>query len=135
MTFDRLADILNTTRTIAVVGASIHPEKAGHSIPSYLQTKGYKIVPVNPTHEEVLGEKSYPSLLELDGPVDMVDVFRPSEDAARIAREAVQIGVKVIWFQPGTESDEGVAIAEQAGLTVVTDACTGVVRRLMSAAS
>jgi uncharacterized protein len=122
---ERLARILTQTRTIAVVGASGDPSKPAHSVPRYLQRQGYRIVPVNPRGGELLGEPVVRSLAEVDGPVDVVEVFRPAAEAPQIAREAVEVGAKVLWLQLGIESQEARQVAEAAGLTVVMDRCMG----------
>ena len=122
---EQLARIFADTRTIAVVGASGDPSKPAHRIPRYLQEQGYRIRPVNPRGGELLGEPVARSLAEVDGPVDVVDVFRPAAEAPQIAREAVQIGAKVLWLQLGIESQEARQVAEAAGLTVVMDRCMG----------
>lgn len=123
---ERLARILAETKTIAVVGASGDPSKPAHRIPRYLQSQGYRIVPVNPRGGELLGEPVTRSLAEVEAPVDVVDVFRPATETPRIAREAAQIGAKVLWLQLGIESEEARRIAEAAGLTVVMDRCMAV---------
>jgi predicted CoA-binding protein len=125
-TREMLRRIYEETKTIAVVGASTTQGKPGHDIPEYLQTQGYRIIPVNPRGGEILGERAHPSLHDVDDQVDVVDVFRPPEEAEAIAREAIAIGAKVLWFQPGTHTDEGVALARQAGLMVSTGRCMGV---------
>jgi predicted CoA-binding protein len=122
---ERLVGIFAETRTIAVVGASADPSKPAHTIPRYLQRQGYRIVPVNPRGGELLGEPVARSLAEVDGPVDVVEVFRPAEEAPRIAREAVEAGAKVLWLQLGIVSEEARQVAEAAGLTVVMDRCMG----------
>jgi predicted CoA-binding protein len=122
---ERLARILAETKTIAVVGASGDPSKPAHQIPRYLQRQGYRIVPVNPRGGELLGEPVARSLAEVDGPVDVVDVFRPAAETPQVAREAAEIGAKVLWLQLGIESEEARQIAEAAGLTVVMDRCMG----------
>jgi len=123
---DRLRDIYAGTSTIAVVGASKDESKPSHSIPAYLQNQGFKIIPVSPRGGEIFGEKAYPTLAEVTEPVDVVDVFRPADEAPGIAREAVEIGAKVLWLQSGISSDEAYQIATAAGLQVVMDACMGV---------
>lgn len=123
---DELRRIYDETKTIAVVGASGDPSKPGHEIPRYLQGQGYRIVPVSPKGGELLGEKVHPSLEEIGEPVDAVDVFRPSSEAADIARAAAAVGAKVLWFQEGTDSEEAVQLAREAGLTVVHGRCMGV---------
>ena len=122
---EELARIFAETRTIAVVGASGDPAKPAHSIPQYLQRQGYRILPVNPRGGELLGEPVARSLSEVEGPVDVVEVFRPAEEAPQIAREAVAVGAKVLWLQLGIASEEARRIAEAAGLTVVMDRCMG----------
>jgi uncharacterized protein len=122
---ERLLRIYAETRTIAVVGASGDPAKPAHRIPRYLQRQGYRILPVNSRGGELLGEPVARSLAEVDGPVDVVDVFRPAEEAPRIAREAIEAGAKVLWLQVGIVSEEARQEAEAAGLTVVMDRCMG----------
>jgi uncharacterized protein len=122
---DELREIYGETKTIAVVGASNDESKAANSIPRYLQRQGYRIVPVNPRGGEILGEHAYPSLTEVDVPVDVVDVFRPSEETPAIARDAVTIGAKVLWLQLGIESDEAAKIAQEGGLRAVMNLCIG----------
>jgi uncharacterized protein len=122
---ERLARIYADTRTIAVVGASADPAKAAHRIPAYLQGQGYRILPVNPRGGELFGEPVARSLAEVEGPIDVVDVFRPAAEAPEIAREAVQAGARVLWLQLGIESEEARQVAEAAGLTVVMNRCLG----------
>jgi predicted CoA-binding protein len=123
---ERLLGIFADTATIAVVGASADPSKPAHTIPRYLQRQGYRIRPVNPRGGELLGEPVARSLDEVDGPVDVVEVFRPAPEAPQIARQAVEAGAKVLWLQLGIVSEEARRIAESAGLTVVMDRCMGV---------
>jgi predicted CoA-binding protein len=113
------------TKTIAVVGASENHRKAAYGIPAYLHREGYRIIPVNPRGGEMFGEKVRTSLAEIDEPVDAVDVFRPSEETPEIARQAAAIGAKVLWLQEGIHSDEAQRIAEEAGMTFVSDTCMG----------
>jgi predicted CoA-binding protein len=126
---EQLARIFANTTTIAVVGASGDPAKPAHQIPRYLQRQGYRIIPVNPRGGELFGEPVARSLAEVDGPVDVVDVFRPSEETPEIAREAAEIGAKVLWLQLGIESEEARKLAESAGLTVVMNRCMGEAHR------
>ena len=126
---EKLTAIYRDTRTIAVVGASGDPEKAGYRIPAYLQRQGYRIRPVSPRGGELLGEPVATSLAEVDCPIDVVDVFRPSEEAADIARQAVAVGAKVLWLQVGVVNEEARRLAEDAGLTVVMDRCMGATHR------
>lgn len=117
--------ILAESRTIAVVGCSTRPHKAAHAIPRMLQSAGYRIIPVHPRAEEILGERVYPRLEDVPEPVDLVDVFRPARDTPEVARSAVAIGAKALWLQLGIASAEARAIAEAAGLDYVEDRCTG----------
>jgi predicted CoA-binding protein len=126
---EQLARIFANTTTIAVVGASGDPAKPAHQIPRYLQRQGYRIIPVNPRGGELFGEPVARSLAEVDGPVDVVDVFRRSEETPEIAREAAEIGAKVLWLQLGIESEETRKLADSAGLTVVMNRCMGEAHR------
>lgn len=128
-TDDELRAIYADTKTIAVVGASSDPDKPAHSIPAYLQSQGFRIIPVSPKGGELFGEEVATSLVEIEGPVDVVDVFRPAEEAPGIAREATDIGAKVLWLQAGISSDEAAEIAKSAGLRVVMDMCMGTTHR------
>ena len=120
---DELRSILEYDR-VAVVGCSGTPGKAAHDIPSYLDRQGYEIVPVNPYADEILGKKAYDSLAEVPGEIDIVDVFRPSEEAGGIVDEALdREDVKVIWLQLGIRDDEAAARAEKAGRQFVQDRC------------
>ena len=120
-----LRRIYAETKTIAVVGASPDPAKKANVVPAYLQSHGYRIIPVNPRQEEIFGETAYPSLLEIPEPVDVVVVFRPAPEAMIVAEKAVAIGAKVLWLQDGIVSEEAAAIATAAGMTVVMDTCMG----------
>ncbi|MGH2727131.1 MAG: CoA-binding protein [Actinomycetota bacterium] len=126
---DDLRKIYADTKTIAVIGVSADESKASNRIPRYLQSQGYRIIPVTPKGGEILGEKAYPSLTEIEGDVDVVDVFRPAEEAPAIARDAVAIGAKVLWLQSGIESEEAERIGEDGGLVVVMDRCMGATHR------
>ena len=125
-TDDELRTIYAETKTIAVVGASGDPDKSAHSIPAYLQSVGYRIIPVSPKGGELFGEQVRASLSDIDQPVDVVDVFRPAEEAPAIAREAAAIGAKVLWLQAGIYSDDAAEIARSEGMQVVMDMCMGV---------
>ena len=124
-----LRDIYASTRTIAVVGATPNREKAGNFIPRYLQSQGYRIVPVTPSHDEVFGERAYATLSDVELPVDVVDVFRPASEAPGVVRDAITLGVKVVWLQLGIVSEGAAAIGRQAGLTVIMDRCMGATHR------
>ena len=121
--------ILENATTIATVGASKDPRKAAGGVPRDLQESGFRVIPVNPNATELFGEEAYPSLLEIIEPVDVVQVFRPSEEAPEIARQAVKIGAKVLWLQLGITSPEARRIAEDAGLVYVEDRCMSVESR------
>lgn len=118
-----LRRVLRDTRTLAVVGLSADWFRPSYFAAKYMQEHGYRVIPVNPKYDEILGEKCYPSLAAIPEPVDVVDVFRKPADAPAIAREAVAIGSKTLWLQIGVVSDEARQIAEAAGLTVVMDRC------------
>jgi hypothetical protein len=120
--------ILTQTKTIAVVGASKDPTKPGSTIPTEMQKHGFRIIPVNPTADTLFGERVYKTLEAIPEPVDVVNVFRPAEEAPAIARQAVAIGAKALWLQTGLESDEARAIAEAGGLAYVEDHCIAVER-------
>jgi uncharacterized protein len=122
---DELKKIYEQADTIAVVGASGDESKAAHTIPRYLKRQGFRIVPVNPRGGEILEEQVYASLKEIPDTVDVVDVFRPSEETPDIARQAVDIGAKVLWLQQGIYSDEAERIARDGGLQVVMNRCMG----------
>jgi len=115
--------ILTTYGSITVVGASAARAKAAHSVPAHMQDHGWRIVPVNPHEDEILGERVYRSLADVPEPVGLVDVFRPSGATPDIARQAVAAGATALWLQLGIASDEARAIAEDAGLLYVEDRC------------
>jgi predicted CoA-binding protein len=121
--------ILRDARTIAVVGASPDPARASHGVTAYLVQAGYQVVPVNPLADEVLGLRCLSSLAELDGPVDLVDVFRRPEHCGEVAREAAAAGAGALWLQLGVVSPEARRIAEESGMDFVEDACTAIVHR------
>ena len=118
-----IRDLIQSARTVAIVGLSPNVLRPSHFVGFYLQRHGYRIVPVNPKETEILGEKSYPSLSAIPFPVDIVDVFRAPSAVPGIAREAVEIGAKALWLQFGVISPEGAEIAEKGGLKVVMDRC------------
>ena len=115
--------MLRGARTVAIVGLSKDPLRPSNFIGFYLKRHGYKIVPVNPREQEILGEKSYPSLKDIPLPVDIVNVFRRPDAVPDIAREAVAIGAKALWLQFGVISPGGARIAENGGLDVIMDRC------------
>jgi predicted CoA-binding protein len=121
---DEIRDLLRSTRTIAVVGLSDNPGRASHHVAAYLQDHGYRIIPVNPTVTEVLGEKAYPRLEDVPEPIDLVDVFRRPEHVPGIVDAAIKVGAKAVWLQLGIVHEEAAAKARAAGLRVVQDRCT-----------
>ena len=123
-------EILSEARTIAVVGASRDPSKAGGSVPEGLQARGFRVIPVNPYADTLFGERVYRTLLDIPETVDLVDVFRPSEDTPEIARQAAAVGARALWLQLDIRSDEARRIAEEAGMDYVEDECTAVVASL-----
>ena len=123
-------EVLASARTIAIVGASRDPRKAGGSVPEGLQRRGFRIIPINPFADELFGERVYRSLGDVTEKIDLVDVFRPAADAPEIARQAVAIGAKALWLQEDIRSEEARRIAEVAGLDYVEDECTAVVASL-----
>jgi len=117
-----IRDILKL-KTIAVVGLSAKPERPSYRVASYLQSQGYRIIPVNPGQKEILGEKCYRSLKDIPDPVDVVDVFRRSDHVPPIADEAIAIKAKALWLQDGVINEESARKAKEAGLLVVMDDC------------
>ncbi|HEY2905002.1 MAG TPA: CoA-binding protein [Vicinamibacterales bacterium] len=126
-----LTTLLTNANTIAMVGASSNPDKASHGIMQRLQKVGYRVIPVNPRETEVLGERAYPSLIDVPEKVDIVDVFRRAEDTPSIADDAVTIGAKALWLQTGIENEDAAARAEAGGLTVVMNACIGATHAML----
>ncbi|MBM7094379.1 CoA-binding protein [Bacillus sp. H-16] len=120
---DEIKDILNSAKTIAVVGLSDNPGRTSYQVSEAMQNAGYKIIPVNPNCSEVLGEKALGSLSELEGPVDIINVFRRSEYLAGVAEEASKVKADVFWAQLGLECEEAYRIAREAGMTVIMDRC------------
>ena len=118
-----LRRILRETRTLAVVGLSADWFRPSYFAAKYMQERGYRIIPVNPKYDEILGEKCYPDLRSIPEPVDLVDVFRRPTDTPAIARDAVATGAKMLWLQIGVINDEARRIAEAGGLAVVMDRC------------
>jgi len=123
-----IKSILESYRTVAVVGLSSNPDKASYQVANYLQSVGYRIIPVNPFVDEVLGEKSYKSLLDVPEAIEVVDIFRPAEAVPTIVEEAIQLknrvgSPKVVWMQLGIVNEEAARRAKEAGFTVVMDRC------------
>jgi len=115
--------ILEQVKVIAVVGLSRRESRPGYYVPAYMHEAGYRIIPVNPYLEEALGEKAYPDLLSIPDPVDMVVIFRRSEDVPPVVDDAIEIGAKVVWMQLGIVNEEAAAKASAAGLQVVMNSC------------
>jgi hypothetical protein len=122
------AALLARSRLIAVVGMSSHPEKEAHQVPVQLLRHGWTIIPVNPHAATIAGQRVYRKLADIPVPVDLVNVFRPSAQAADVVRQAADIGAPAVWLQLGIVSAEGRAIAESAGMDYVEDTCVAVVR-------
>jgi predicted CoA-binding protein len=122
--------ILEESTTIAVVGASRHEEKSAYSVPLQLRLHGWHVIPVNPYAEKIWGERVYARLSDIPQHVDLVNVFRPSEQAADVVRQAIAIGAGAVWLQQGIVSAEGRRLAEEAGIDYVEDHCIAVERAL-----
>lgn len=120
---ESLRRILATQRTIAVVGLSADWFRPSYFASKYMQAHGYRIIPVNPKYSEILGERCYPSLADIPDPVDMVDVFRKTEDVLPIARQAIEIGARSLWQQLGVVNLEADRLAREAGLDSVMNRC------------
>ena len=132
MSKNRIEEILTKYKTVAIVGLSRDPSKDSHSVAEYLQAQGYKIIPINPTTNEILGEKSYETLLDIppqiQKTIEIVDIFRPSEDVPAIVEQAIELKEKndkpyVIWMQLGIINEQAAATARAAGLEVVMNRC------------
>jgi predicted CoA-binding protein len=122
--------ILDESTTIAVVGASRHEEKAAYAVPLQLKLHGWRVIPVNPYADEIWGEPCYAKLADIPELVDLVNVFRPSDQAAAVVRDAAAIGARAVWLQQGIVSAEGRRIAEEGGMDYVEDLCTAVIRAI-----
>jgi predicted CoA-binding protein len=120
---DQITDLLNRAKIIAVVGLSDSPLRASHGVAAYLQMQGYRIIPVNPTIAEALGERAYPSLLEVPEKIDLVDIFRRPEHVREIVEQAIRLQVPAIWMQETVVDEEAAEKARQAGIFVVMDRC------------
>lgn len=120
---DLIRDILTRSKVIAVVGLSSKPHRPSYGVARYLQTVGYRIIPVNPNEKEVLGEKSYPRLEDVPIKVDIVDVFRRSELVPPVVESAIAVGARTLWLQEGVVHEGAAARARAAGLEVVMDCC------------
>jgi len=132
---ERIAEILRSARTIAVVGCSPKPDRTSHRIARFLLDRGYRMIPVHPQASEILGQRCYPNLAAIPqdqvGRIDIVNLFRKSEDTPPIAEAAVAIGAGCLWLQQGIASSESWRIATEAGLDCVMDRCIAVMHRLL----
>ncbi len=117
------AEVLKSSRVVAVVGLSPKPDRPSYRVASYLKEKGYRIIPVNPQEGKILEEPSYPNLSSIPEPVDVVDIFRRSEEVPAIVEAAIKVGAKVVWMQEGVINEAAAARAREAGLKVVMDRC------------
>jgi len=118
-----MKDILLSARTIASVGLSSNPGKESYGIVHYLKSQGYRVIPVNPTADQILGEKSYPDLESIPEKIDVVQVFRKPEDVPPVVESAIKVGAKTVWMQEGIVNEEAAQKAREAGMQVVMDAC------------
>src|SRR5262249_719890 len=125
-----IKSLLSAATTIAIVGASSNPARPSNGIMRKLKSAGYRVIPVNPNETEVLGERAYPTLADVHEPIDIVDVFRRPEFTPQIAEDAVNVHAKALWLQSGVTNEEAAARATAGGLTVVMDACIGVMHSM-----
>ena len=129
-------DILATSRTVAVVGCSPDPSRDSHEIATLLASRGHRVIPVNPTCDEILGRRCWPDLRAIPEPVEMVDVFRRPEHVAAVVDEAIAIGARILWLQLGVIDEDAALRARAAGLTVVMDRCPAIeYRRIFGSGS
>lgn len=120
---DPVTDLLKRAKTIAVVGLSDSPLRPSHGVSAYMQTQGYRIIPVNPQVKEVLGERAYASLLEVPGKIDLVNIFRRPEFVGEVVEQAIRLKVPAIWMQEQVINEEAAEKARQAGIFVIMDRC------------
>jgi uncharacterized protein len=125
----QIESLLRTTKTIAVVGASPKPWRDSGSIAQFLAARGYKVYPVNPAYQEVLGMKCYPDIKSIGSKIDMVDIFRRPEEVLPIIEESIAVGAKSVWMQLGVINEEAAKRAEDGGLSVVMDRCIAIEHR------
>ncbi len=116
-------EILDSCKVVAIVGLSSHVERPSNHVGLYLQSQGYQVIPVNPGEKEILGEACYPDLKSIPAQVDVVDIFRKSEEVLPIVEEAIAIGAKAVWMQEGVVNPDAASRAQKAGLKVVMDRC------------
>jgi predicted CoA-binding protein len=120
---DTISRILEDCRTIAVVGLSSNPGRASNGVAGYMRRNGYRVIPVNPNEQQVFGEKAYPSLADVPDKIDLVDIFRRSEEAGQAVDEAIKVGARAVWLQEGVIDHAAARRAQEAGLLVVMDRC------------
>jgi uncharacterized protein len=120
---DTIRKILSECRTIAVVGASSNPARASNHVAAYMKALGYRVIPVNPNEQTVIGERAYPSLSVAPGSIDLVNIFRKSEEVLSVVQEAIVCGAKAVWMQEGVVNEAAAQVARVAGLAVVMDRC------------
>jgi predicted CoA-binding protein len=118
-----IEEILLESKTIAVVGLSPRPDRDSHGVAKYLQSQGYRIIPVNPAIQEVLGERCYPSLRDVPERIDLVDIFRRPEGVPAVVDEAIEVGARAVWMQKGVVHEEAARKARSRGLDLVMDRC------------
>ena len=123
---ETIKEVLATPRTIAVVGCSPNPERDSHRIAKLLQSRGHRVIPVNPGHQTILGERCYAALRDIPERVEMFDIFRRSELVGPIVDEAIEVAARIVWMQLGVIDEQAAAKAQQAGLTVVMDRCPAI---------
>ncbi|MBM2831541.1 MAG: hypothetical protein HW414_593 [Dehalococcoidia bacterium] len=116
-------DILKSYRTVAIVGLSAKEDRPSNEVARYLRSRGYRIIPVNPVETDILGEKSYPDLVSIPEPVEVVDIFRRADDVLPVVDQAIKVGARVVWMQLGIVNEEAAEKARKAGLKVVMDHC------------
>ena len=129
MSDEDLRHLLRSAKTIAVVGCSTQPGKPSHEVPRYLIEQGYRVIPVHPSAREILGERAYASLADVPGPIDLVNVFRPADEAPAVVQAAIARGARAVWLQQGISHPDAAARAREAGLAVVMDQCIMQVHR------
>jgi uncharacterized protein len=120
---DTIGSLLRSARTIAIVGLSADPQKASNFVATYLQRAGYRVIPISPKAGEILGERVIPDLASVEGPIDIVDIFRPAKDCLAVVEQAIAVGARAVWIQLGIVAPEAAERAAAAGLAVVMDRC------------
>ncbi len=120
---NEIVRILSESNSIAVVGCSRNPEKDAYKVPKYLKEQGYKIIPINPSADEILGERVYKTISEIEEPVDVINIFRPSEECLQVVKEAIKLKPMAIWMQLGIRNVDAAKLAEKYGIKVVMDKC------------